>query len=162
MRSQIPLRPGFTLVECTIALVVLALAVMATAQALLAGQAQTYRGLYELRAQALAEALMEEILAQPCVPQGGGNRLGPEAGEVRLTFNSVDDFHGFTETSNRLKDAGGTLYGSDYQKFNRTVTVVYGNGTLTGCGLPVAGATVTVTVTDARGGSWSLSHFVVQ
>ncbi|MCC6579851.1 MAG: prepilin-type N-terminal cleavage/methylation domain-containing protein [Phycisphaeraceae bacterium] len=152
---------GFTLLEVLIASAILAIAVAAITQAVVAGQMQTYDALHDLRANSLAEALMEEVLALPYGDPQGVVTPGPDAGEInRSLYDNADDFHGFTEASGALNDAANSLYPAPYQTFSRGVTCAYGTMTVTGFDTPVTGLTVTVTVTDAAGRQWQLTRFV--
>ncbi len=152
---------GFTLLECLMAAAVLALAVAAICQAIVAGQMSTYDALYNERAVGLAESLMEEILALPYDDPGGATVAGPEAGEVnRAAFDNIDDFHGYEEDAGEQEDAAGDEYGETFQGFARSVTAAYGNVFVTAFNRNVAGLTITVTVTDDAQRSWSIVRFV--
>ena len=152
---------AFTLIECLVASAVLAVAVAAISQAIVAGQMSTYDALHSERAVGLAEALMEEILALPYADPDGASAPGPEAGENnRADFDNLDDFHGYSEAAGLLADAGGVLYGADFQAFSRAVTAAYGTVTVDAFGRTFNGLTVTITVTDANGRVWTLSRFV--
>jgi MSHA pilin protein MshD len=152
---------GFTLLECLVASALLAFTVAALTQAVTAGQWTTLLGLRALRATALAEALMEEVLSKPYNDPNGASTAGPESGETsRSLYDNADDYHGFTETAGNLKDAAGTAYPADYQVFSRSVTAAYGSQTVTGLGSAISGLTISVTVTDGKGGSWSVTRFL--
>ena len=155
-------RHAFTLPECLIALVVLGVAVVAITQAIVAGQQQTYEGLHHERGMALAEAIMDEILALPYTdPDDGSTTLGPEAGETtRDDFDNADDFHGFSESAGNVADVSGTAYGSLFDLFSRDVAMSYGSETVTGFSAAIDGLTVTVTVTDTRGQTWTVTRFI--
>lgn len=140
---------------------VLAMAVLAVTQAVTAGQAQTYDALHRVRASALADALMEEILSKPYADPQAAVALGPDSGETgRSLFDNMDDYHGFSQTQENLTDAAGAAYPPTYQKFSRSVTMVYESRTLTGLSQAVSGLRMVVTVTDQRGGSWAVTRFV--
>ncbi len=151
---------AFTLFECLMATGVLSIAVLAVAYTFAAGQQETYATLDDMRAQSLAEALMEEVVAHPYIPQGDGNVQGPDAGETRPTFVSADDFDGFTEAAGQLKDAAGAAYPAPYQGFSRRVDAAFASASVSGAGAPVAGVMVTVTVSDANGVRCRLQRFV--
>jgi prepilin-type N-terminal cleavage/methylation domain-containing protein len=153
-------RYAFTLIECLMATVVLSVAVLAVVYAVAAGQKETYATLDDMRAQSLAEALMEEVIAHPYAPQGDGNSQGPESGETRATFVSADDFDGFTEAAGTLKDATGTAYPAPYQGFSRGVSAAFTTATVSGARSPVAGVLVSVTVSDRNGVRCQLQRFV--
>ena len=154
---------AFTLAEVLIASVVLAIAAAALTQAIVAGQVQTSEALRDWRAVSLAEALLEEVLALPYDDPQGASAPGPEAGEnSRASFDNCDDFHGFTETAGNLTDATGAAYGQTFQIFSRSVTAAYTTQTPPGLGGPINGLDVTVTVTDDRQTTWSISRFIAE
>jgi len=153
-------RGGFTLMETLIATVILAFSVLAITYAVAAGQMETSDSLEYLRAMSLAEGLMEEAASRPYAAIDSGNPLGPESGEIRSTFSTADDYHGFTEAKNNIKTANGTLYPSIYQSFTRSVTVAATSVTPPGATAAVAGVNVTVTVTSASGVAYTVQRFV--
>src|SRR5271170_6030755 len=77
-RTNLPRRNrhGFTLFECMLAVALLVGVVGALAQMITAGQMETYDSLREVKAMSLAEALMEEILAQSYTDPGGTIKSG--------------------------------------------------------------------------------------
>ena len=115
-------RRALTLVEGLLASALLAFAVAAVSQAVLAGQMQTVAALHHRRAVELAEALMDEILRLPYDDPGGPSTPGPEGGETdRSAFDNADDYHGFSETAGSLADAAGTVHPTPFQDFTRSV-----------------------------------------
>ncbi|HEX3356361.1 MAG TPA: hypothetical protein VHS31_05200 [Tepidisphaeraceae bacterium] len=92
-------RPGFTMIEATVS--VLLVGVMLVASLMTAGQATLVRTGQQdaARAQTLANELLAQIV-QNAYEQPGVTTtvLGPEAGETRATFNDIDDFNGWTES----------------------------------------------------------------
>ena len=153
-------RSAFTLFETLIACVILSFSVLAVTYAVAAGQMETSDSLEYLRAMSLTEGLMEELVSRPFVAIDSSNPIGPELGEVRATFSSADDFHGFSEAKNNIKTANGTLYPSIYQSFTRAVTVVAASVTPPGSTSAVVGVTVTVTVTSPTGVTYTMQRFV--
>lgn len=155
-------RRALTLVEGLLASALLAFAVAAVSQAVVAGQMQTVEALHHRRAVELTEALMDEVLRLPYDDPQGASSPGPEAGESsRSAFDNADDYHGFSETAGTLADAAGTLYSAPFQDFTRSVTAAYGNVTVTGFASAIPGLTVTVTVQEA-GLTWSVTRFIAQ
>lgn len=151
---------ALTLIESLLAMVILAFAVVAVTQAVVAGQMQTVDALHRARAMELAESLMEEVLRLPYAdPNAGGET-------VRGNFDDLADFNGFTEAAGALSDAAGTAYASEFQGFSRSVSVVAANGgagiTVTGFGSAIVGMTITVTVQDSAGAAWVLTSFRAQ
>lgn len=154
---------GFTLVEVMIATAILAFAVAAVSQAIVAGQMQTYEALHNWRGLCLAEAMVEEIISLPYDDPDGGGGAGPEAGEPnRNQFDNCDDFHGYSETAGNVDDAAGNGYGDMFDRFSRAVTATYTQQAVPGMGAPQDGLQVTVTVTDDRGLTWSIVRFITE
>ncbi len=154
------LQRGFTLTEVMIASAILAFAVIAITQLIVAGQTQSIEALHHRRGQSLAEALMDEILALPYTDPQGDTTIGPDAGERnRNEFDNIDDYHGFNEEAGAICDAHGQPYGGQFDRFRRTVTVEPYMQPLTGSA-PIAGLRIIVTVTDERGLSWTITRFV--
>ena len=154
---------ALTLVECLLAVTLLAFSVAAVAQAVLAGQMQSYNALHQRRAVEMAEALMDEVLHLPYDDPDGASAPGPEGGESgRTAFDNADDYHGFTESAGTAADAFGTTYAATFQDFSRSVTAAYGNVSVTGFADPLPGLTITVTVQDGGGQTWMLTRFVAQ
>ncbi|MFW6155294.1 MAG: type IV pilus modification PilV family protein [Planctomycetota bacterium] len=93
--------PGFTLVEVLIASVMLTFIVSAIMVPFAAGiQNDRYYGVHT-EAVALGQDLMEDILALPFYDPDTPETLapGPDAGEfTRMTFDNVDDYHGYSES----------------------------------------------------------------
>ena len=161
-RSTHPDR-GFTLAESLMATAVLALAVLAITQAIVSGQMQTYEALHDQRAVSLGEALVEEVLALPYADPEGAAGAGPDTGESnRSRFDNADDFEGFSESIGSVVDAAGNAYGKLFQRFGRSVAAKYGQQTVSGFADPIDGLAVTVTVTDDRGLTWTLSRFIAE
>ena len=139
---------------------ILALSVLAITHAVTAGQEQTHYAMHEMRAMSLAEALMEEIQDLPYSDPGGASVAGPEAGETsRSLFDNCDDFHDFAETAGHVKDLGGSSYPSQFSKFTRSVTASYTTLSLPTLG-SVEGLSVTITIGDGTGKTWTLQRFI--
>ena len=140
--------------------VILAVVVVAVTQAIMAGQMQCYDALHRRRGMFLAEALMDEVLRLPYSDPDGASAPGPEAGETeRSDYDNIDDFHGFAEVAGNVADAAGVTYGTAYQVFSCSVTVVADSVTVTGLGDALSGVTITVTAQDGAGTTWVVEHF---
>lgn len=159
---------GFTLIESLMAISVLAFAVIAISQAISAGQMETYEALHHERAMAVAQALMEEVLALPYAdPDDSSTTAGPETGQgesasSRSTFDNCDDFHNYSESTGNVADHAGVAYTGQFTDFSRAVTAAYETKTITGfSGSPsFDGLTVTISITDTRGQQWSVTRFI--
>ena len=155
-----PRRRGLTLVECLAASSILAFAVLAVVQAVVAGQMQSVDALHRARGLQLAEAMMDEVLRLPYNDPNGGTESG------RANFDNLADYNGLTEAAGALADSAGVVYASPFQGFTRSVSVVSANGgagiAVTGLGAALPGLTITVTVQDSAGVTWTLTAFRAQ
>ena len=154
-------RGGFTLAEVLIASAILSFVTLGIVQAVSAGQSRTLDALKRSRAQALAEVLLEEILSKPYADPEGEAAIGPDTGEAtRSGFDNVDDYHGYLEAVNTLADHVGTVYPSQYQAMERSVSVVAVTNSVADLGGDHAGLQVTVSVNEPSGRVWSVERFV--
>jgi MSHA pilin protein MshD len=120
MQTRKP-RRGFTILEAamSVAIVGVLLATSMTTFAAIAKQrkVQMERRIgYELGQQLMSE-ILQQYFQDPVSPV-----FGPESGETRPTFNDVDDYNSYSETSPTRKD--GTAL-SDYSGWIRAVVVAY-------------------------------------
>ncbi len=105
----------------------------------------------------LAQQLMAEVLAGYFVDPGPAPVFGPETGEVRATFNDVDDYNGWTETPPATR-AGVALAG--YAGWTRAVAVAYVDPTtLAVSATATTLKRVTVTVSAPLGKAYALVGF---
>ncbi len=154
---------GVTLMETLIASAILTFAIAAITQSISAGQMQTYAAMHDLHGMSLVEAMMEEIQSLSYNDPQGDITVGPDTGETsRALFDNCDDFQGFSETAGNCADVAASPYGSQYADYSRTVSCVYGTMTVAELGGVVSGLTVTVTVTDTKGTSWTSTLFSPQ
>lgn len=146
---------GFTLIESIIAIVILGLAMLTLSSFLYPQIAQSAKPFYEVRASALANSLMTEVLARNFDEQSdhnGGlvrcgeqkapsctaqNQFGPDNGEPPEMFNDVDDYIGCWYTTGesqsscrvdevgKLSDIFGKEIADDYRGFRAEISVVY-------------------------------------
>jgi prepilin-type N-terminal cleavage/methylation domain-containing protein len=160
LRSTSPARRGFTLVEATIALLVVS--VMMVAAMSVAGQSARSRTVQQeqVRGEALARQLLSEIMQMPYQQSGVTTTvLGPETGETRssnsaLPYNDVDDFNGWSESPPQY--ASGTAI-PGFMGWKRSAKVEWLG--VTGTTLPIVTVSlietglkrITVTVTAPSG-----------
>jgi Tfp pilus assembly protein PilV len=136
--------------ECVIASVILALAVVGIMMATLAGVRHLDQAETQMLAVRVAEDLIEEIVASPY-----------ESGGAQRPDWSISDYHGFQEDPGSIRDFSGALYGDEAQGFARTVSVTDATQTVAELGgLVVDGKMVEVSVTGPSGQQWLLSRFV--
>jgi len=161
MRRSLIRIQGFTLVEVLVASAILSFVTLGIVQAVSAGQARTLDALKRARAQALAEVLLEEILAKPYADPEGETTFGPDSGEAsRADFDNIDDYHGYLEPAGTLADHAASAYPNDYQSLARSVSVVSVTNSVSDLGGDHAGMQVTVSVNEPGGRVWSVARFV--
>lgn len=132
---------GLTLIECVLAMVLLPLAVTAISLAIVAGQSQEAEALRRTRAALLAEALMEQALAQPYV--------------------DLEDFcDNYSETPGNLLDPTGTAYPQAMQQYTRTIDCQ--SETITIFGQDISGLTITVAVEHKGSPMIEIERFVAE
>src|SRR5688572_21716528 len=153
-------RRGYTLAESLIASVVLAAAVVGISTTLSASyQQSTIRGNTNT-ALILAQQLMEEIAGKPLdLAASATNLPGWSGGQTdRSLYDTVDDYHGYTDTSGSIETADGTtLDMGDGGSYTRTVSITE-NAMPTGLtGTASDFVLITVTVSMPHGQSTSIS-----
>src|SRR4051812_42002299 len=148
---------AFTAVEALVAAAILAILTAAVSGALMAGRSPSKFARHPLSASFPAQSFMDEIMPLPFYDPQGNNAMGPEAGEVRGTYDNVDDYSGYTDGPGNVPDTSGALhpigdlagnaYPDVYQGFVRTVTMNAVSNTPSGWGRTVTGLLVNVSVT---------------
>lgn len=126
---------GFTLVELVITISIMSIALLTISQSLAFGVQHSSDGISQSRTLHLAQAYLEEISAKryseatpsggvpPCSPTTVAcGSTGPEASELRTTFDDIDDYDGLIEQPPR--DAQGNLR-AGYESYRVAVTVRY-------------------------------------
>ncbi len=116
-------RPGFTIAECVISTVIVAVMLVAVLQTVGASKQGQLALVREIQGQALAQSLMTEILPREYEDPNGSATLGRDAGEsaaLRMDFDDVDDYAGWTSTPPVSED--GNLM-SELTDWQRDVTV---------------------------------------
>ncbi|MEQ8315138.1 MAG: prepilin-type N-terminal cleavage/methylation domain-containing protein [Gammaproteobacteria bacterium] len=139
---------GLTLIETIASIVIIAISLTGVTLALRFGTSQSANTMVELRAVALAQAYLDEIMgkrfdertrnrgippcratappARQCTAEGS---FGPDGGETRSRYDDVDDYHGLDEGDgqvNPLQDATGATR-TGYDNFRVQVEVRYIN-----------------------------------
>jgi MSHA pilin protein MshD len=151
---------GATLVEVVLFIVIIATALSTVLGALSLTVGRSADPLVARQALAVAESLLQEVMAQPYTVNdldGGPDAIGPETGETRFStttpFDHVDDYHGYT--MNGVAKTDGTAV-PGLSGYSASVTVqaqALGN-------IPSGeGLLVTVTVTGPGGYSVALNGF---
>lgn len=140
---------GLTLVECMVAMSVLAMAVLGLSYVATAGHQHLKQGEDASRAIRLAEHLMEEIASRQFA--------GTDAGRANW---HLQDFDGFEEDAGDVRDFSGALYETSDQRFSRSVSIVDASVTVAELGnMTLSGKHVTVTAGLSTDRQWQLTRF---
>jgi hypothetical protein len=157
---------GLSVVETLIAMAVLGLVVSAITESVVTGQMHMHAGLHAQRANMLLQDLMEQVVALPYDDPNDDDTvsaIGPEPSELDvLDFDNADDYHGYSESVADSVDPSGAAYPDEFNTFSRSVDAAYDDLTVTGLTGTVPGLTVTVTVQDARGQTWSATRYITE
>lgn len=93
---------GVTLVELIVSIVVISVGLAGVLVVMDRTTASSADPMVQHQAVAVAEAYLEEILARDFAgPDGTDATFGPEAGESRATFDSVNDYHNLSDSGAR-------------------------------------------------------------
>ena len=158
---------GITLIEMVISISILAIALTGVTVMLGGSLSNSSDTLLEVRAVALGQAYLDEIIGKrfdentrdsgipPCRNNAGSPRacsstLGPEAGESRASFDDVDDYNGLDEglgaSNATLRDALGNVR-TGFDNFRVTVAV---RAIAVGAGETEAGLAIANELDDAQ------------
>lgn len=118
-------RGGFTLVEVSVCVVIVGVMLAAVMQTVGQSSVMQFRLAERSRAAQLARSMMAEILAQPYQDAlVATTTLGPEPGELRATYDDIDDYNGLTESPPTAKD-GTSLNLPSASTWRRSVSVAW-------------------------------------
>lgn len=151
---------GATLVEVVLFIVIIATALSAILGTLTLTVRRSADPLVARQALAIAESLLQEVMAQPYTLNdldGGADAMGPEAGESRTSatspFDHVDDYNGYS--MNGIVKADGSAV-TGLSAYSASVAV---SAQALGGIASTEGLLVTVTVTGPGGYSVALSGY---
>ncbi len=170
---------GVTLVELVVGITVLAIALTLITSILSPLFVRSTDPWHQVRAAELGQSLLNEILAlsfdensnrsggllrcaeagaPACTPVG---QFGPDGSETRLSYNDVDDFHGFVGSAGELSSLLGEELASVYLNYQVMVTVSYpAPEQVGGISLPAFSAKrITVAVTTPTGSTLQFSAY---
>lgn len=117
---------GFTLLEGLIASVILSMSIIGIVVPFTAGAQNEREDGRRTLAIKLAQEMMEEVIAHSFNDGGTDLAMGHEAGEVRGTYDSLNDYDGYTETNGQIKDSAGNVIADPAAAgMTRTVSVSY-------------------------------------
>ena len=144
-------KKAISFLEIIISLSLISIAILGTWQVLEVGMMSVYKNNQEVIATNLARGLMAEIMAKPFFdPQDPTNTalgLNGETTGNKLTFDDVDDYNLYNETTPKTIAGVSMDY---YNGFSRSVTVDYVNQDMIfSDNSPTDFKRVTVTVTAA-------------
>lgn len=135
---------GMTLIEMVLTISILAIALTGLTVMIQGGLSRSADTLLEVRAVALAQSYLDEILSRRFDEQSEANGIPPcragakpctaegsfgSDGETRATYDDVDDYHGLVEgdgEANPLRDSLGTTR-VGYDNFHVAISVRYIN-----------------------------------
>jgi len=100
---------GFTLAEALLASAILMIGILAVTVPFAPAAANERLVAQQALGAALAQEMMEEVLGKPFALLDANNAAGPEAGETRATFNSMDDYENYAESAGNLRNFRGDL-----------------------------------------------------
>ena len=119
---------GATLIELVVSIVILSIGVTAIMMVVYQTSSRSADPLVRSQAISIATAYMEEILAQPLTDPAGGDTGGPEPGESRASYDDVTDYHGLSDTSGAVDQAGNSIAGLEGYNVSISVTGATLNG----------------------------------
>jgi len=99
-RHGTPLRRGFTLVEASLAMLLLSVLLVAGMRASTAAVVAQRTAMLRAQASLLADGMVDEIMSKRYADPDQTPVFGRESGEgtARSTWDDVDDYHGLNET----------------------------------------------------------------
>lgn len=143
---------GITLVECMLAITILAVVSLSLTYSSTAGHHHLSEASQRLTALHLADWLMDEIVA----------KRSQEDGNSRTTYG-VADFQGFTENIGELQTPAGALYSDELQKYRREVSTPTETLTIPSlANVDLNGRVINITVSDDQGNSWQIQRYVAE
>ena len=119
---------GATLVELVISVVIISISVTGIMMVIANVSRSSADPMIRVQAMMIAQAYMEEVLAQPLVDASGIDTGGPEAGETRATYDDLTDYNGLNDNTGARDQSGNLIAGLD--AYNVSVSVV--DATLSG------------------------------
>jgi type II secretory pathway pseudopilin PulG len=115
---------GWTLIETTLTIIIVGLAVTALVKQVLASTQQNRYTLRLTTGSLLSENCREMMAGLPFAdPMNGTSAFGPDSGETLANFNDIDDFDGFDSTVRADLPVGSPVGPIDAQRRVITETV---------------------------------------
>jgi len=112
-------RSGFTIVECVISTVIVAVMLVAVLQTVGASKQSQLSLVQSIQGQTLAQSMMTEILPRDYEDPNGLSSLGLDTGEtygIRTEYDDVDDYEDWVATPPRYEDGTSMSELTDWQR----------------------------------------------
>jgi MSHA pilin protein MshD len=144
---------GFTLIELIVGLVVMAIALTFLTTMFFSNPGRSVEPYLQIRAASFGSALMDEILSKKfdeLTPEGGVPACNPcsaslgDEGELRDTYNDVDDYNASCGNPIALTDALGNS-SANFNNYSMEVCVIY-DANFDGVADPTSGNAKLITV----------------
>jgi MSHA pilin protein MshD len=123
MRTHVR-QSGATLVEMVVSIVIMSISVTAVMMVVTQVGRHSADPIRRIQAAAIAEAYIDEILAQALRDPVTAETGGAEPGEVRATFDDVLDYHGLADNGGARDQTGALISGLEGYNVSVTVTAV--------------------------------------
>ena len=102
---------GATLIELVVSVVIIATVATSAMMLVVRTAGSSADPLIRVQALAIAEAYMEEILAQALTDPAGADTGATEPGESRAVFDDVTDYHNLADTAGAIDQTGSPIAG---------------------------------------------------
>lgn len=112
---------GATLIELIVSTVIISISVTAVMMVVANTSRTSADPMIRTQALSVAGAYFEEILSQALTDPSGTDVGGPESGEVRATYDDVNDYDGLNDNSGAIDQDGNAIAG--LEAYNVAVVV---------------------------------------
>lgn len=102
---------GATLIELVVSIVIISITVSAAMMVVAGTTQRSADPMIRTQALSIANAYLEEILAQALLEPSGTDSGGAESGETRATFDDVTDYHLLADLSGAVDQFGNPIAG---------------------------------------------------
>jgi len=119
---------GATLIELVVSTVIISIMVTAVMMVISQVSRTSADPMLRVQALAIAQAYMDEILAQHLDDPDGIETGAAESGESRISFDDVSDYHGLADTAGAIDQMGNAIAGLEGYNVRVAVTAATVNG----------------------------------
>lgn len=119
---------GTTLIELVVSIVILSISAVGIMMVITQTTLNSANPMVRAQATAIAQAYMEEILAQPLTDPAGSDTGGPESGESRANYDDVTDYNGLNDTNGARNQTTALIAGLEGYNISVAVTAATLNG----------------------------------